>query len=161
MLDAGNFAFLFARRESCLAVWSATQVVSSRHASRGAHPLGAGQALEGMPCLTVSDRSWAFEQQGLSISWGFQTEVFNILGPLTNPAKPDGMVCGVFTASLGRLFVEVFKLLGEPLRNFVETLSRLGCGGMKRALVVHGCEGLDELSIAGPSQAMLSLHLSD
>lgn len=120
MLDAGNFAFLFARRESCLAVWSATQVVSSRHASRGAHPLGAGQALEGMPCLTVSDRSWAFEQQGLSISWGFQTEVFNILGPLTNPAKPDGMVCGVFTASLGRLFVEVFKLLGEPLRNFVE-----------------------------------------
>eukprot|EP00913_Durusdinium_trenchii_P006787 g6379.t1 len=42
---------------------------------------------------------------------------------------------GVYTASLGRLFVEVFKLLG-----------------MRRALVVHGCEGLDELSIAGASK---------
>jgi len=61
--------------------------------------------------------------------------VFNILGPLTNPAKPDGMVCGVYTPSLGRMFAEVFKMLG-----------------MKRALVVHGCEGLDELSIEGPSK---------
>jgi len=61
--------------------------------------------------------------------------VFNILGPLTNPARPDAMVCGVFSPSLGRLFAEVFQMLG-----------------MKRALVVHGCEGLDELSIAGPSK---------
>mmetsp|Transcript_72758 Transcript_72758/g.168650 ORF Transcript_72758/g.168650 Transcript_72758/m.168650 type:complete len:359 (+) Transcript_72758:95-1171(+) len=60
--------------------------------------------------------------------------VFNILGPLTNPAKPDGIVCGVFSPVLGQLFVDVFKMLG-----------------MQRALVVHGCEGLDELSIAGPS----------
>jgi anthranilate phosphoribosyltransferase len=61
--------------------------------------------------------------------------VFNILGPLTNPAKPDGIVCGVFSASLGQLFAEVFKMLG-----------------MRQALVVHGCDGLDELSIAGPSK---------
>eukprot|EP00405_Crypthecodinium_cohnii_P013713 CAMPEP_0206455568 /NCGR_PEP_ID=MMETSP0324_2-20121206/21834_1 /ASSEMBLY_ACC=CAM_ASM_000836 /TAXON_ID=2866 /ORGANISM="Crypthecodinium cohnii, Strain Seligo" /LENGTH=345 /DNA_ID=CAMNT_0053926305 /DNA_START=211 /DNA_END=1248 /DNA_ORIENTATION=+ len=61
--------------------------------------------------------------------------VFNILGPLTNPAKPDGIVCGVYSASLGSIFAEVFKMLG-----------------MKRAMVVHGCEGLDELSIAGPSK---------
>lgn len=61
--------------------------------------------------------------------------VFNILGPLTNPAKPDAMVCGVFTETLGRMFAEVFKMLG-----------------MKRAMVVHGCEGLDELSIEGPSK---------
>jgi len=61
--------------------------------------------------------------------------VFNILGPLTNPAKPDGIVCGVFAASLGQLFAEVFKMLG-----------------MRQALVVHGCDGLDELSIAGPSK---------
>jgi len=61
--------------------------------------------------------------------------VFNILGPLTNPVKPDGMVCGVFSPTLGKLFADVFKMLG-----------------MKRSLVVHGCEGLDELSIAGPSQ---------
>jgi len=60
--------------------------------------------------------------------------VFNILGPLTNPGKPDCMVCGVFAPQLGSLFVQVFKLLG-----------------MQRALVVHGKEVLDELSIAGPS----------
>eukprot|EP00435_Cladocopium_sp_Y103_P074458 s171_g48.t2 len=70
----------------------------------------------------------------IRLELGIRT-VFNILGPLTNPAKPDAMVCGVYTASLGRLFVEVFKLLG-----------------MKRALVVHGCEGLDELSIEGRSK---------
>mmetsp|Transcript_54220 Transcript_54220/g.117203 ORF Transcript_54220/g.117203 Transcript_54220/m.117203 type:complete len:359 (-) Transcript_54220:216-1292(-) len=61
--------------------------------------------------------------------------VFNILGPLTNPAKPDCMVCGVFSLTLGELFVEVFKMLG-----------------MRRALVVHGLETLDELSIEGPSR---------
>eukprot|EP00933_Yihiella_yeosuensis_P039432 TRINITY_DN33443_c0_g1_i2.p1 TRINITY_DN33443_c0_g1~~TRINITY_DN33443_c0_g1_i2.p1 ORF type:complete len:183 (-),score=41.86 TRINITY_DN33443_c0_g1_i2:185-733(-) len=70
----------------------------------------------------------------IRLELGIRT-VFNILGPLTNPARPDGMVCGVFTTSLGRLFVEVFKKLG-----------------MQRALVVHGCEGLDELSIEGPSK---------
>eukprot|EP00931_Biecheleriopsis_adriatica_P080851 TRINITY_DN54196_c0_g1_i1.p1 TRINITY_DN54196_c0_g1~~TRINITY_DN54196_c0_g1_i1.p1 ORF type:complete len:379 (-),score=106.23 TRINITY_DN54196_c0_g1_i1:49-1116(-) len=70
----------------------------------------------------------------IRLELGIRT-VFNILGPLTNPAKPDAMVCGVFTPSLGRLFAEVFKMLG-----------------MKRAMVVHGCEGLDELSIAGPSK---------
>ncbi|CAE8585225.1 unnamed protein product, partial [Polarella glacialis] len=68
--------------------------------------------------------------------------VFNILGPLTNPARPDAMVCGVYTPVLGRLFVEVFKMLG-----------------MSRALVVHGCEGLDELSIEGASKVW-ELHQS-
>merc|ERR1719424_647638 len=61
--------------------------------------------------------------------------VFNILGPLTNPARPDCMLAGVFSATLGRLYAEVFRSLG-----------------MKRALVVHGLEGLDELSITGASK---------
>lgn len=61
--------------------------------------------------------------------------VFNILGPLTNPAKPTCCCIGVFAPKLGRLFAEVYKMLG-----------------MSRALVVHGLEGLDELSIAGPSK---------
>merc|ERR1712039_664220 len=70
----------------------------------------------------------------MRLELGIQT-VFNILGPLTNPAKPDGMVCGVFSETLGELFAEVFRMLG-----------------MKRALVVHGLEKLDELSIAGPTK---------
>jgi len=70
----------------------------------------------------------------IRLELGIRT-VFNILGPLTNPAKPDGIVCGVYSPKLGQLFVEVFKMLG-----------------MKKALVVHGCEGLDELSIEGPSK---------
>mmetsp|Transcript_102932 Transcript_102932/g.193658 ORF Transcript_102932/g.193658 Transcript_102932/m.193658 type:complete len:356 (-) Transcript_102932:19-1086(-) len=61
--------------------------------------------------------------------------IFNILGPLTNPAKPNCCCIGVFAPRLGRLFAEVYKMLG-----------------MSRALVVHGVEGLDELSIAGPSK---------
>lgn len=61
--------------------------------------------------------------------------VFNILGPLTNPGRPDCMLCGVFSPNLGGLFAEVFKMLG-----------------MKRAMVVHGLEVLDELSIEGPSR---------
>merc|ERR1719424_2410381 len=61
--------------------------------------------------------------------------VFNILGPLTNPARPDCMLAGVFSLTLGPLYAEVFRSLG-----------------MKRALVVHGLEGLDELSITGASK---------
>jgi len=70
----------------------------------------------------------------IRLELGIQT-VFNILGPLTNPAKPDGMVCGVFSETLGLMFAEVFKMLG-----------------MKKALVVHGMEKLDEFSIAGPTK---------
>eukprot|EP00927_Polykrikos_kofoidii_P070968 TRINITY_DN6731_c0_g1_i1.p1 TRINITY_DN6731_c0_g1~~TRINITY_DN6731_c0_g1_i1.p1 ORF type:complete len:354 (-),score=63.88 TRINITY_DN6731_c0_g1_i1:85-1146(-) len=61
--------------------------------------------------------------------------VFNVLGPLTNPARPTCMLVGVFSLSLGPVYAQVFKLLG-----------------LKRAMVVHGMEVLDELSIAGPSK---------
>jgi anthranilate phosphoribosyltransferase len=60
--------------------------------------------------------------------------VFNILGPLTNPAGADAQVLGVARAELAPLLREV-----------------LGRLGVRHALVVHGCEGLDELSPAGPS----------
>eukprot|EP00929_Paragymnodinium_shiwhaense_P002796 TRINITY_DN103086_c0_g1_i1.p1 TRINITY_DN103086_c0_g1~~TRINITY_DN103086_c0_g1_i1.p1 ORF type:complete len:356 (+),score=91.82 TRINITY_DN103086_c0_g1_i1:57-1124(+) len=69
----------------------------------------------------------------IRLELGIRT-VFNVLGPLTNPARPKYMLAGVFAVSLGRLYAEVFKMLG-----------------MERALVVHGKEVLDELSIAGPS----------
>lgn len=60
--------------------------------------------------------------------------VFNILGPLTNPAGADGQVVGVYD---GRLVT--------PL---AEALSNLGT---RHAYVVHGCDGLDEITLSGPS----------
>jgi anthranilate phosphoribosyltransferase len=58
--------------------------------------------------------------------------MFNILGPLINPARPQGMVLGVAEKELGRTFAESLK-----------------SGGVKRALVVCGAECLDEISCAG------------
>jgi anthranilate phosphoribosyltransferase len=60
--------------------------------------------------------------------------VFNILGPLTNPAGAAYQVLGVADPKLLRLMGEV--------------LLRLGCA---RALVVHGDDGVDELSLSAPT----------
>ena len=64
---------------------------------------------------------------------GFRT-VFNILGPLTNPAKPEYFVLGVYD-----------EYLVEPLAKVLDKL------GVKRALVVYGQEKLDEISAVGPT----------
>lgn len=66
-------------------------------------------------------------------SLGLRT-IFNILGPMTNPAGVENQVIGVFTEAL--------------VRPMTEVLQRLGAG---HVLVVHGQEGLDEISLAGPS----------
>ena len=60
--------------------------------------------------------------------------IFNILGPLTNPANAPHMLMGVFHKDL----------VGIQVR----ALQRLG---MKHALVVYGLEGLDEISLEGPT----------
>ena len=60
--------------------------------------------------------------------------VFNILGPLTNPARTESMVLGVPGEEIGR--------------KIAATLHRLGT---RHSLVVHGRDGLDEISISGPS----------
>jgi anthranilate phosphoribosyltransferase len=61
--------------------------------------------------------------------------VFNLLGPLTNPAGAQRQLLGVFA-----------REWTEPL---ALALARLGS---HRALVVHGDDGLDELSLTGPSR---------
>lgn len=60
--------------------------------------------------------------------------MFNVLGPLINPARPQGMVLGVAVKEIGPTFA-----------------SSLRDGGVERALVVCGYEGLDEISCAGPT----------
>lgn len=61
--------------------------------------------------------------------------VFNILGPLTNPAHIDAQVLGVYSESL-------VKPLAEVVRNL----------GSKEAIVVHGSGGIDEISTFGPTK---------
>ena len=60
--------------------------------------------------------------------------IFNILGPLTNPAGAKRQLTGAFTRDL--------------IRPMAETLGRLGS---ERAWLVHGGDGTDELSICGVS----------
>lgn len=60
--------------------------------------------------------------------------VFNLLGPLTNPANADGQVVGVFDVRLV-----------EPLAHVLSNL------GTRHAMVVAGKDGLDEISMSGPS----------
>lgn len=60
--------------------------------------------------------------------------VFNILGPLTNPAKPSMQIMGVYDASL-------LEPMAKTLRNL----------GVKKGMVVYGQERLDEISICGPT----------
>jgi anthranilate phosphoribosyltransferase len=63
--------------------------------------------------------------------------VFNILGPLCNPAHAPYQALGVAEAGLADRVLEV--------------LSRLG---VKRVLVFHATDGMDELSVAGPSRVL-------
>ncbi|MCC6793892.1 MAG: anthranilate phosphoribosyltransferase [Candidatus Hydrogenedentes bacterium] len=67
--------------------------------------------------------------------------VFNFLGPLTNPANADGQVIGVPDPKLGDKLAEVLTLLGT-----------------RRAFVVSGSDGLDEITLTGPTHIAESHH---
>jgi anthranilate phosphoribosyltransferase len=61
--------------------------------------------------------------------------IFNLLGPLTNPTAAPYQILGVYAAELTPIFAEVLNNLGS-----------------KHALVVHGDDGLDEITTTGISQ---------
>ncbi len=60
--------------------------------------------------------------------------LFNVLGPLTNPAGAENQVMGVFHPDLVGIQARVLQRLGS-----------------RHVLVVHGADGLDEITISGPS----------
>jgi anthranilate phosphoribosyltransferase len=61
--------------------------------------------------------------------------IFNLLGPLTNPARASAQVVGVYSLDLVEKLAEALSMLG-----------------VHRALVVHGLDGLDEITITGPTR---------
>lgn len=64
-----------------------------------------------------------------------QRTIFNVLGPLTNPAGATHQLIGVYDAALTEPMAHVLRALGS-----------------KAAFVVHGADGLDELSTTGPNR---------
>jgi len=61
--------------------------------------------------------------------------IFNLLGPLTNPAMATHQLIGIYSGELVGMIAHVLKNLGSVC-----------------AMVVHGLEGLDEISLCGPTQ---------
>ncbi len=61
--------------------------------------------------------------------------IFNMLGPLTNPAGAKGQIIGVFAAELTEPFAMALEALGS-----------------RRAFVVHGHDGMDEITVCGPTR---------
>ena len=61
--------------------------------------------------------------------------VFNVLGPLTNPAGAPNQIIGVFDADLVELLARVLQQLGS-----------------RHVMVVHGEDGMDEISISAPTR---------
>lgn len=61
--------------------------------------------------------------------------IFNLLGPLTNPARASAQVVGVYSLDLVEKVAEALSMLGAH-----------------RALVVHGLDGLDEITITGTTR---------
>ncbi|MCF8069950.1 MAG: anthranilate phosphoribosyltransferase [Desulfobacterales bacterium] len=61
--------------------------------------------------------------------------IFNMLGPLTNPAAANSMVIGVYAPELTEMFANALQMLGT-----------------KSAFVVHGHDGMDEITVCAPTR---------
>lgn len=138
---------------------SACGVSVAKHGNRSASgKVGSADVLEGLglnlkaPLQTVVDAvrstsvtflfapAWhpaLVNLAPLRRSLGVRT-VFNLLGPLVNPLRPQAQVLGVARADLL-----------DPMAGALQRLE------LQRAVVVHGAGGLDEASLAGPSDLRL------
>ncbi|MCI7411622.1 bifunctional anthranilate synthase component II/anthranilate phosphoribosyltransferase [Helicobacter bilis] len=72
--------------------------------------------------------------QGVRKELGFKS-FFNLLGPLSNPLRPTHQLIGVFSKDYTELLANALKILG-----------------VERAMVVHGLDGIDEISLCAATQ---------
>jgi anthranilate phosphoribosyltransferase len=114
----------------------------AKHGNRSASgKVGSADVLEAAglnltaPAQRVLD---ALPAAGVTFLFAPGCTVFNLLGPLVNPLRPDFQVLGVGAPEL--------------LDPMADALARLG---VQRAVVVHGHGGLDEASLSGPSALRL------
>ncbi len=136
-------------------VVAASGVVVAKHGNRGvSSKCGSADVLQAMgvnidmenrllgECLDEVGLAFLFAQQlhpamkyaaPARKAVGVKT-IFNILGPLTNPARATHQIMGVYS-----------RELTEPMAHVLKNL------GLRRALVVHGADGLDEITTTGPS----------
>lgn len=140
-------------------VAAAGGVAVAKHGNRSVSSrCGSADVLEALGCPLLGEAS-AVEEAVASVGFGFLfaphfhramknvapirkalgiRTIFNLLGPLTNPARPDRMVLGVFSPVL--------------VRPMAETLHRMG---VAKALVVCGADGADELTLGGANRVCL------
>ena len=151
----GDNAHSFNISTTAAMVIAASGILVAKHGNRAAssssgtadclEALGMNISLEPEKCRQLLDEAgfcFFFAQKyhtsmkyvgSIRKELGFRT-VFNILGPLTNPARPEYFVLGVYD-----------EYLVEPLAKVLDKL------GVKRAFVVYGQEKLDEISAVGPT----------
>ena len=152
----GDGANLFNVSTGASFVVAAAGAKVAKHGNRAVSSTsGSSDVLEkmGMPLdLTPDEVARAIEEVGVGFMFapshhsamrhaigprkelGMRT-VFNILGPLTNPAGVKQQVIGVYSPDLCQPMAEVLKLLGA-----------------EHAMIVHSDDGLDEISIAAGTQ---------
>ncbi len=87
-------------------------------------------------CFAIHHHPAAKHAMPVRLALGFPT-IFNVLGPLTNPAGARRQLVGVYDKRLLQPVAEALALLGT-----------------ERAMVVHSDDGLDEISITAPTTAM-------
>ncbi len=151
----GDRAHTFNISTTCLFVLAAGGVKVAKHGNRAASSLsGTADCLEALGVNIQQDPAlcrrlledvgacFMFAQKyhasmkyvgGIRKELGIRT-VFNILGPITNPARPTFMLLGVYD-----------PYLVEPLAKVVTSL------GVKKGMIVHGQDVLDEIAVSAPT----------
>lgn len=115
----------------------AADVLEALGINIGLGPEGAQTVLAeaGLAFLFAQTHHPAMKHVGAARKQIGRRTIFNLLGPLANPARVTRQLVGVFSADWLVPYAEALKALGS-----------------ERAWIVHGRDGLDELSISGPTQ---------